>query len=280
MAKIAKPLYIPVLLLLGGCGRMFLWSNLAGYDRDISSSTRAIENARDDAHRAEAYTKRGEAYAEKARYGRTFKLIAPDEYARLFGLAIKDHDRAIALNPGSAAAYFSRGQTYYNRAVLEVMVNGVLVGSPASRKVWFDPAAADLRKAVERDARHSLAWDGLGLIDESTGELDQAISDYTQEMALTPLGRTRVADAYCTRGSSNQKENKYDAAIADYEKSIDTGASAVGCMCDPYNPLLGLYEKDQRYDQVWEVVGKARRGGKWIAPDLLANVEKESGRRE
>ena len=75
--NIAGPLYVSVLLLLGllfgSCGPSYF---LASYERDISSSTRAIETARDDAHRAAAYTKRGSAYSEKARYSRTFKLIS------------------------------------------------------------------------------------------------------------------------------------------------------------------------------------------------------------
>src|ERR1700681_4613783 len=92
--KIARPLYVLLLLglLLGGCGPSFY---LASYERDIHSCARAIESARDDAHRAAAYTKRGSAYSEKARYSRAFKLIPPDEYDRLFGLAVKDHDREI-----------------------------------------------------------------------------------------------------------------------------------------------------------------------------------------
>ena len=218
------------------------------------------------------------AYSEKARYSRAFKLISAGEYDRLFGLAVKDHDQAVALDPVSAEAYYSRGQTYYDRAALEVVEDGVLVGSDAARKAWFDPATADFKKAIETDGRHYLAWDRLGLIHETTCELDQAISDYSQEMELNPMGRTRLADAYCTRGSSNQKEKKYDAAIADYEKSIDTGASADGCSCDPYNPLFGLYAQDRRYDQAWGVVHKARESGKWIAPESLDRLKKESGR--
>lgn len=282
LLNIARPLYASVLLVLGlllaGCGQMSQSLYLASYDRDISSSTQAIETACNDAQRAAAYTKRGSAYSEKARYSRAFKLISPDEYARLFGLAIKDHDQAIALDPAGAEPYYGRGQTYYDRAGLEVVVNGMLVGNDASRKVWFDPAIADFKEATERDSRHYLAWDRLGLIHETIGELDQAISEYAQEMTLNPLGRVRLADAYCARGSSNQKEKKSDAAMADYEKSIDTGASADGCSCDPYNPLLGLYTELRRYDQGWAVVHKARNSGKWIAPELLDRLKKESGR--
>jgi hypothetical protein len=108
--------------------------------------------------------------------------------------------------------------------------------------------------------------------------VDQAISDYTQEMALNPLGRARLADAYCTRGGFDQKEKKNDAAIADYEKSIDTGATADGCSCDPYNPLLGLYAEGPRYDPGWVVVHRAQKSGKWLAPELLDRLKKESGR--
>ncbi len=266
-----------VLLFLTGCNRIGRSWYLSSYDRDISSSTKSIATARDNAHRAAAYAKRGSAYSEKARYSRTFKLISADEYDRLFGLAIKDHDQAIALDPASAEAYYSRGVTYSDRATLEVVVNGVLVGSDAARKAWFEPATADFKKAIERDGRHYMAWDRLGLAHETTGELDQAISDYSQEMALNPLGRRRLADAYCTRGSFNQTGKKYVAAIADYEKSIDIGATADGCSCDPYNPLLELYAGGRRYEQGWGVVYKARKAGKWIAPELLDRLRKESG---
>jgi tetratricopeptide (TPR) repeat protein len=266
-----------VLLLLAGCNRIARSWYLSGYDRDITSATKAIESARDNAHRAEAYAKRGSAYSEKARYSKAFKLISPDEYDRLFSLAIKDHDQAVALDPAAAEVYYTRGMTYYDRANLEAVVDGRLLGSEAERKAWFAPATDDFKKAIQKDGRYYLAWDRLGLIHETTGELDQAINDYSQEMALNPLGRTRLADAYCTRGSSNQKE-KNDAAFADLERSIDLGATADGCSCDPYNPLLALYTEARRYDQAWAVVNKARKSGKWIAPEMLDRLKNESGR--
>lgn len=272
LSNTARPLCVSVVLWFAGCSQMTL------YERDISSSTRAIGSARDDVHRAAAYTKRGSAYSEKARYSRAFKLIPNEEYERLFGLAIKDHEQAIALDPASAEAYYSRGRTYYDRAVLETVVNGALVGTDSSRKAWFAPAVADFQKAIEKNGKHYEAWDMLGLTHETTGELDQAITDYSQEMALNPLGRTRLAGAYCQRGEYHQKEKQLDAAIADYEKSIDAGVIADGCSCDPYNPLLGLYSESRRYDQSWVVVRRALNSGRWIAPDLLDILKKESGR--
>jgi tetratricopeptide (TPR) repeat protein len=272
-------LCVSVLLSLAGCNRIARVFYLSSYDRDIGSATKAIESARDNAHRAEAYAKRGSAYSEKARYSKAFKFISADEYDRLFGLAIKDHDQAIALDP-SAEAYFTRGATYYDRAELEAVVDGKLMGSDADRKAWFEPATADFKKATEKDPQLYLAWDRLGLIDETTGQRDQAISDYTQEMALNPLGKARLADAYCTRGGSfsSQKEKKYVAAIADYEKSIDLGATADPCSCDPYNPLIWLYTNNRSYDQAWGLVHKAQNSKKWITPEFLDKLKKESGR--
>jgi hypothetical protein len=46
---IAEAFCVAVLLLLQGCGPMSQSSYLASYDREISSSTQAIETARDDA---------------------------------------------------------------------------------------------------------------------------------------------------------------------------------------------------------------------------------------
>ena len=87
-----------ILILLGGCEMgpsMFLGAR----DREISDSTQAVQSARNDVERAKAYSTRGAAYSEKARYSREFKLIPGDEYERLFDLAVKDHDEALRLNP-------------------------------------------------------------------------------------------------------------------------------------------------------------------------------------
>jgi tetratricopeptide (TPR) repeat protein len=108
--RIATLLGASVVLLLGGCDGIARSLYLAGCDHDIKNSTRAIETARDDAQRVAGYSERGRAYSEKARYSRAFKLIPADEYSRLFGLAIKDHDQAIAFDPGSAERYFSQGR--------------------------------------------------------------------------------------------------------------------------------------------------------------------------
>ena len=95
---------------------------LADRDTDIKDATQAIQNARDDGQRAKGYSSRGVAYSEKARYSRIMKLIPNEEYERLFDLAIKDHNQAVALSPG-AEVFLNRAQAYYDRGALDLVEN-------------------------------------------------------------------------------------------------------------------------------------------------------------
>ena len=261
-----------ILILLGGCEMgpaMFLGAR----DREISESTQAVQSVRNDAERAKAYSTRGVAYSEKARYSRAFKLIPAEEYQRLFDLAVKDHDEAVRLNPDSAETYFNRGQAYYDRGSLDLM-------DQKDGKPWFDVAAANFQKATEKDPKNDLAFDRLGLTHEANGEADKAIRDYTQEMALNPFGKQRLADAYCVRGFHLQQEKRYAAAVVEYQKSIEFGtADDDVCPYQPYDSLIAFYTTEMRqYDRAWDFVHRARKSGVRIQPELLDKLKKNSGR--
>ncbi len=270
-ARAAASLGACATLALVGCGDIGPKLFLSARDREIRSATRTIESARDDAARAEGYSQRARAHSEKARYSRFFKRISAEDYARVFGLAISDHDQAVALDPGNAEVYYGRGWTCFDRATLE---------GPGEAGPWLARAAADFTKAVEKDPRHDLAWDRLGLVHLRSGETDKAIDAFKREMALTSLGRSRLADVHCDRGLAELQERKIEAAVADFEKSIEYGSNADGCSCEPYNPLVGLYERETRqYDKAWAVVGQAAKRGKVIAPEVVESLVKSSGRR-
>jgi len=195
-------------IVFEGCGpNMFLSER----DSDIKDATHALETARDDMQRAKAYSSRGTAYSEKARFSRISKLIPNEEYERLFDLAIKDHNQALALDPGNAEVYFNRAQAYYDRGALDLVEN-------KDGKSWFDAAALDFEQAVTKDPKYSLAFDRLGLTYESNGEGDKAIQAYTHELAFDPFAKQRLADAYCNIGFRHQQQKVYTAAAAAYQK--------------------------------------------------------------
>ena len=245
---------------LAGCGRVWQSWYLNGCDRDIKKATRSIETAKGDRQRATAYADRGDAYAEKARYSRAFKLVSGEEYERLFGLAIKDYDQATALDSNDSESYFRRGRAYYFRAALDLM-------DGTKAKDFFAPARADFSKAIEKNPRHELAFDMRGLANDATGNLDESISDFAQEAALNPKSRYRLADEYCRRGSFYLTDKKYDPAITDFEKAIDIETSSDPCECEPYNPLVAIYLEKQDYGKARTVLDRAQKAGKMIAPE-------------
>jgi len=268
-----------ILILFGSCGMgpaMFIGDR----DREINDSTQAIESARNDLERAKAYSTRGAAYSEKARYSREFKLIPADEYQRMFDLAVKDHDDAIRLNPDSAEMYFNRAQAYYDRGTWD-LVGQDSIGQKDG-KPWLDRAAADFEKATQKDPRDDRAFDMLGLTHEQNGELDKAIFDYTQEMALNPWGKQRLADAYCDWGFRLQQQKNYAAAVVEYQKSIEFGtADDHSCPVEPYNALVAFYTTESRqYDKAWETLHRAQKLKRRIEPEQLERLKKDSGRND
>jgi tetratricopeptide (TPR) repeat protein len=245
---------------------------LSGYEKDIRSAAAAIESAKNDAQRAEAYSSRGAAYSEKARYSRGMKLIPEEEYKRLFDLAIQDHNHAIALQPENAEMYYQRGRAYYDRGWLDINEKG------KATTTYLALAKANFSAAVERNHKNAMAYDMLGLADAGLGDWTQAIADFSQEAALDPRANYRVWDAYCNRGSAYVGEKKFEQAESDLKRAMEMQSSGDPCECEPYNPLLALYlTQTHEYDKARAVVAKAQASKKWIAPEYLEQL-RASGR--
>ena len=268
------------------CGLVFLASSalsvgcgpstfLNDRENEIGEATRAIETARNDNDRAKAYSSRGVAYSEKARYSRIMKLIPNEEYERLFDLAIKDHNQACALNPDNAEVYLNRAQAYYDRGAQDLIYET----EPRSN-AWLRAAALDFEKAIEKDPKNPHAFDMLGLTYESNGEDDKAIQAYTQELTFDPFAKQRLADAYCNAGFRRQQQKDYAAAAVAYRKSIEWGvADDHSCPYDPLVSLAAFYTTQTReYDKAWDMIHQAQNARHWIQPEVIERLKKDSGR--
>jgi tetratricopeptide (TPR) repeat protein len=207
---------------------------LAGIEREIEESTRAIEAALGDGARAQGHSARARSRAEWARYARTIGIRPLDECERAFDRAVEDHDRAVALAPGETGIHLERGRTLYTRAALDEAADPKV-------RAMLDAAAADLTMVLDREPRNEQALDLRGLVHFHAGEWESAIADFTREMEVNPqLGRARLADTHCNRGMVHQREERTDLAIADYEKAIELGAPDDGCSCDSRGALAYL----------------------------------------
>ena len=200
------------------------------------------------------------------------KLIADEEYSKLFDLAVQDYNQAIALDPDNARDVLPPRQ-----CLLFSCQPGHDLRADTSASLA--PAKADFSRAVEKNPKNAMALDMLGLTDGSMGDWTQAIADFEQETALDPRMRFRVSDAYCNRGSRYPRE-KYDLAISDLNRAIQIRVTSDPCECEPYNPLLAIYLNQTReYDKAREVAALAQRSGKWIAPEYLEQLKAPSANR-
>jgi tetratricopeptide (TPR) repeat protein len=147
-------------------------------------------------------------------------------------------------------------------------------------RTWFDAAASDFEKAIEKKPKYEQAIDLLGLSYEQAGEEDKAIRAYTQEMALVPFGKQRLADAYCSFGFRHQQEKDLAAAAAEYEKSTEFGvADDKSCPYDPFENGVAIYTTEtHEYDKAWAIVYRGLKMGKPISPGLIQQLMKDSGR--
>jgi tetratricopeptide (TPR) repeat protein len=81
--------------------------------------------------------------------------------------AAADFGRAIALSPDCAAAHLARGEMLL-------------------RTGQFDDAASEMRTALRRDAKNSGAHQGLGLIDLQQGNPQLAVEEFKKVLSLRP----------------------------------------------------------------------------------------------
>lgn len=255
-------------ILSSGCIRLYQSWNVSRFDSEIRKAGAAIAAASTDAQRATAYADRGDAYCEKARYSRLMKLITIEEYERLFQLAIRDHNQAIALDQENADLYYRRGSAYYDHASLDMIYN-------PKATAYLIPARADFSKAVEKNPKHAMAFDMLGLTDSSLRDWTAAVADFEQEAKLNPDSRRyRLSDAYCNRGYIYVGEKKYDLAESDLNHAIEIRSEGDPCECEPYNPLLAMYlSQTHEYDKARAVAAKARASKSWIAPEYVAQLK-------
>jgi len=249
--------------------------HLGGYQQQIDDGTRAIEAATTDTARAAGHIKRGRGYAEIVRYRHVFKSVGAADYVRLYHLAMQDLDAAVRLDSSNVEAFNARGLTYFEHSWTAIE-NGFEPEDAA--KTLLAHAKADFTAAIDRDASNEIALDYRGMTNEKQDDYIAAIDDYTRLSAINAtLGKIRLADLYCRRGSTWIKEKQYDKAVADLELSISLEANADACDCDPYSPLLWTYfEGLGDFDRSWTLVHRAQSNRRWLMPELVEKLKAAS----
>jgi tetratricopeptide (TPR) repeat protein len=89
------------------------------------------------------------------------------------------------------------------------------------RKGELDRAIADYAEAIALNPKYVKAYTGRGNAYKNKGEYDRAIIDYTKAIALDP----NYVPAYGNRGLAYQKKGDKEQAIADYRKALEINPS-------------------------------------------------------
>ena len=84
----------------------------------------------------------------------------------------------------------------------------------------YDPALADLDKAIELRPKEAAFFRNRGFADIGKFDYGKALEDFGKAIELDP----KDAVSYERRGLANRSLRNYDAAIADYSKSLEIKA--------------------------------------------------------
>ena len=136
-------------------------------------------------------------------YAKTIKIftyIKANEMAKRgeYEKAVKTYDRAIALDPDFADAY-------YNRGVAKV------------RLKEFQEAIKDFDKAIELKPDDIFCYLNRGVAKDQIKEFREAIKDFDEAIDLDP----EYPYSYVNRGIAKAKLGEHKEAVADFDKAID-----------------------------------------------------------
>lgn len=150
--------------------------------------------------------------------GRAMDLITLKNYTA----AIADLDRAAAMSPDHAVAYFLRGQARVHAAQTQEQKPGAptVPGQAVDNKrVALNQALDDFNKAIDLSPRTAVAWFDKGNVLYELGDMTSAIASYTRAIELQP----NLGEAYYNRGYVYLKLGNQKAGIADLSKAGELG---------------------------------------------------------
>jgi tetratricopeptide (TPR) repeat protein len=123
--------------------------------------------------------------------------------------AIADYDRAIALSPSYAAAFFGRGLAYEDKSQLDF-------DAYVNEGRYENLAIADYDVAIRLNPKNAAAFNNRAVTWVTMRQYDRAIKDYDEALRLDPDNGLYVRN----RGNAYRIVGKYAQAIADYRRAL------------------------------------------------------------
>lgn len=134
-------------------------------------------------------------------------------YRQQYKEALAAFEQAIYFNSASALAYIGKGQTLYQLALENLLVNGDCHAE----------ALAAFEQAIHLDATNSIAYEGKAIVlfkffnPKKADTMKKILSAYEQAIHLDPKNES----AYIWQGNASMYYCAYSEALAAYEMAID-----------------------------------------------------------
>lgn len=153
--------------------------------------------------------------------GRAMDFVTVRNYTS----AIQDLDRAVALSPDYALAYYLRAQARHRQFEIRKSQPGedeehveAITRAQLEKKALGD-ILDDINKAIELSPRMAMAWFNKGNVLVELGDYTSAISAYAHAIELQP----DMGEAYYNRGYIYLKLGNRPAGIAELSKAGEYG---------------------------------------------------------
>jgi tetratricopeptide (TPR) repeat protein len=112
----------------------------------------------------------------------------------------------------------------------------------------YKAAIADLQTFIDNSTADASIWNNLGVYQESNGELEAAMKSYNKALELD----SNYYYAYINRGNTFVEMKKYQEALADFNKALESGEIPVA-----YAGRGDVYYGLGKYDKAVENYNKA-----------------------
>lgn len=150
--------------------------------------------------------------------------------------AITSYQKAELLNPKDERSYYGLGNVYSDLSCADSAIEAYLkslrlnkdfreaflaLGYAYSTKERYDDARAQFNAVLKKTPRDAEARIGLVSVDSKQGKYEEALDQLTPIINDESIEAKERALALTTRGTIYGKQRRYEAAIADFEKSIE-----------------------------------------------------------
>ncbi|MHC4174487.1 MAG: tetratricopeptide repeat protein [Planctomycetota bacterium] len=122
----------------------------------------------------------------------------------------------------------------------------------------------------EDEPKSNEDYNERGIACAKKGKYDLAISEFTKAIETNPMDDV----AYNNRGSAYKAKDEIERAISDYNKAIEINPR----LAEAYSNRAGAYYSKGEYDKTWEDVHQAQSLDYQVNPEALKALREASGR--